>query len=915
MWKTYLFSSANTNNLIANLILVSGAIPASLVAQIFQDDVHASPALRSMSRSSHHLSDTRRSTPAVPPGLENSFRRMPIQEADRADFPDMAELGKISDKEPEVNEEKPSKTTEPLVENTRPRTSASSAPPKAPLPIAHNDSAVTPANDESAFPALPKVGTAPVTAPKARTSREKRREKKKKQTLDESKPIEAVAETPSDVPTDGEVTSAAAKPANEKTEPASEAVTSVRHAAPADKPRPEPGKRQHPGKLDISAATAASEQAPIHPSTVEVKGGATSSATPMSSRPGTPGVETPLKRATAPRTLRVVSTPTPKTETPPVSSSPAPVAAIKAQHSAQPSIASPSIPGTPVGDRFRDDLSITTGTMSRAGSPPAGASRVGSAPLRAKTKNQMKKDRQERAKQIEEDKIAVAQDTAAPTEGVVQEPIMGRKKKQKKEKPVRPAKPVKPNPVETPKGEAEDEGEEEEEEVEEEKPKEEARMPVMEEAKPAPAPPEVPKPAEDAPPRPSPVSASSPDHAESSEAAKRALLADLIQALESAGETPSSAIQDFFKPTTALLHARSSESHDVPSSLSEPPIPPQSPLTPGELADLDSGKPVRRGDKVPARLLITPHTRKALKCLTPQLEERFLDLEKSLKNTQPGLRYSHKARNEAAKAAAGIVDEMLRDVAAQLSRPAASKAFHAKATGTTPQGRATPDKSKHPHYADDALAYLNQFILPVAIPATSSRAGIGAAIPRTYTTGDPTYSVSGVDVNPSHYAAAGPATYTYPPTTTSVPSSTAFGPSTYNPTSYNAAYANTAIAAAAAMASSSELPAAAAEAADKLAQNLALGRSMGIDALEGNEGLKQTLEGLAGALSGALGSLGAGGLFAKPGQGPPNQSSYAGHGREMDVETVLAGCRREAEALEKKLMGLVKRNRRAAGLS
>ena len=65
--------------------------------------------------------------------------------------------------------------------------------------------------------------------------------------------------------------------------------------------------------------------------------------------------------------------------------------------------------------------------------------------------------------------------------------------------------------------------------------------------------------------------------------------------------------------------------------------------------------------------------------------------------------------------------------------------------------------------------------------------------------------------------------------------------------------------------------------------------------------------GLAGALSGALGSLGAGPLFAQAGQALGQQNGSAQMPRERDIEALLASCKKDTESLEKKLMGLVKK--------
>ena len=92
------------------------------------------------------------------------------------------------------------------------------------------------------------------------------------------------------------------------------------------------------------------------------------------------------------------------------------------------STASVQQPATP-----SDSASFTTATVSRPSSPPPG--RVGTAPVRL-SKAQQKKERQARAKQAEvEKKTEEPPPAPAPEEApVVQEPIVGRKKKTKKQK-------------------------------------------------------------------------------------------------------------------------------------------------------------------------------------------------------------------------------------------------------------------------------------------------------------------------------------------------------------------------------------------------------------------------------------------------------------------------------------------------
>ena len=99
--------------------------------------------------------------------------------------------------------------------------------------------------------------------------------------------------------------------------------------------------------------------------------------------------------------------------------------------SRRPSLASLNQPDTPLSEKISDNASYTSNPISRASSPPL--AKVGSAPSRQVTKSQQKKERQARAKQL--DDAAKREDSAAKIEEeIIQAPIVGRKKKTKKSK-------------------------------------------------------------------------------------------------------------------------------------------------------------------------------------------------------------------------------------------------------------------------------------------------------------------------------------------------------------------------------------------------------------------------------------------------------------------------------------------------
>ncbi|EXJ76418.1 uncharacterized protein A1O5_00926 [Cladophialophora psammophila CBS 110553] len=232
--------------------------------------------------------------------------------------------------------------------------------------------------------------------------------------------------------------------AEEKTEKKDEART----LSKADDPRGK-GKAPavKPGKIELPQGTAS--DAPTNPPLPSANTtGMDKSATPIldSAVVGTPGTMsprpiTPVTTTTSetsktsmprPRTLRVTTglvtktlEQTPASATTEKSSAVPPISTIK-KGSRRPSLSSAqfSRPSTPaMSERPSHDA-------SRASSPPP--SIVGSAPERAKSKAQLKKERREKAKKTTETSDTVA---SAATTPVVEEvaPVIARQKKQKKQ--------------------------------------------------------------------------------------------------------------------------------------------------------------------------------------------------------------------------------------------------------------------------------------------------------------------------------------------------------------------------------------------------------------------------------------------------------------------------------------------------
>ncbi|KAI9776408.1 MAG: transcriptional repressor general negative regulator of transcription subunit 4 [Geoglossum umbratile] len=168
---------------------------------------------------------------------------------------------------------------------------------------------------------------------------------------------------------------------------------------------------------------------------------------PVVSRPNTPSIRTPdSPAARPPKMLRLVSS-TPKAESP--SSAAGAIPTVLAKTPSRQSFApSANRPGTPASEMISDNMSLTSASLSRANSPPLG-SVVGTAPVKAKTKNQLKKERREAQKEKERKELEESL-AKTPVEEVQHAPVVGRLKKKQRQPdtdgstpvPSRPASPV-----------------------------------------------------------------------------------------------------------------------------------------------------------------------------------------------------------------------------------------------------------------------------------------------------------------------------------------------------------------------------------------------------------------------------------------------------------------------------------------
>ena len=205
-------------------------------------------------------------------------------------------------------------------------------------------------------------------------------------------------------------------------------IASAPHQA---RPEELTAKRRQPAPLDMKQleGKALGQSSPETP-----KKENRSTINETSSQPSTPAAVSQTSTSSAsrqPRTLRVLPSSKSESTTKPVA---APL--LTKQISRQPSLASINQPSTPLTDLISDNASLTSTSLSRPPSPSTG-SRIPPSSSRQKTKSQAKKDRQNRAKQLEE--LKATTNPIPSQDEIVQAPILGRKKKTRKGKDVKVA--------------------------------------------------------------------------------------------------------------------------------------------------------------------------------------------------------------------------------------------------------------------------------------------------------------------------------------------------------------------------------------------------------------------------------------------------------------------------------------------
>lgn len=501
-------------------------------------------------------------------------------------------------------------------------------------------------------------------------------------------------------------------------------------------PAPTSTKRPPPGKLDIAAATKLTEAEqnavagsgkPETPS----KGNRVISLASASSVPPSPAVTatatgSPIKRTVGPRTLRVV--PTPKTETPPASSASASLPqlpTVDKLRSRQASIASINQPGTPMSELISEDASVTSASVSRANSPPLIGGKVGSAPVRKKTKSQAKKERQERARQIIEEQAMALEKESEPEP--VQAPIVGRKKKAKKPGAGPKVTPV-PTPI-SPKPAASEASIEPESKPDVPNTTSSIKSGATKSTAPSPV---KSKPS----PQASPV-----DAKDKLNPTAQSIMADL----QMTGELLASTLE-FFKPLSSSL-AQAHAARTAQGNASTAPQDLRVHFSEADLEALSKKQPVRLNgpDGSPdSRTLITPQG-KFFWGLTQELEEKALELEKHIEELKGASRFHPRKPSTASHAHSTATHAQSKDVlpaiATALKEAGAKlgKSASGSSAGPLPpvqsssdgdSGTSWPDLNKPtnkagqelppvsgqpqpiPQTPADAGAYLNQFVLP-----------------------------------------------------------------------------------------------------------------------------------------------------------------------------------------------------------
>ena len=472
-------------------------------------------------------------------------------------------------------------------------------------------------------------------------------------------------------------------------------------------------KRSPPGKLDIAAATrnliretqALPASGGSKSAGVKNANATRSSATPSAtdSRPNSTGVFTVAgqgpssMRSTQPKTLRLV--PTPKTETPPL----LPSLPTTAASSASPSLPLPSQkptatalstnrPATPASEVVLDSTSQASATISRTSSPPPSMTGSGTTRNMAKNvKNQKKKQRKEDKKESEKKEIE-----GLPVTPVVEEkeiaPIIGRKKKKAKQKGTiaedsTPSMSRPPSPTM---------------EVDPSNDKQttatvvNSDSPKVKDTKPDEV---IPAKKVDNQGTSTALDEADFEGDESTQKSAELSAASIISNLTASGELNLSETT-FFKPIMS-----SSNRQENINLAGVPEINRKIIITEADQAKLASSLPVHltgNDNSIHSRVMISPGGH-LLRGLPPELEQRFLRLEKSIAEIKPPMAFTHIRHNS--------IENGFYMVGGRVIQGRGSITANSDSPGTT----TTQSNAMSKVRVQEALNYINQFVLP-ALP-------------------------------------------------------------------------------------------------------------------------------------------------------------------------------------------------------
>lgn len=593
------------------------------------------------------------------------------------------------------------KTTSKIVPTSAPFTPSRNIIPRAATPLTNVSLPSTPTQT----PAKPKVPIPEVAKSKSQAKEDVKAMATNSglsKTIATQSSTAAAALQPEDFPAlDSGKTKAAATPAISKSAtPAAKATqltatnkkAAVLPSTPAATPASK-AKSQTAGILNISVPSKpATKPAPV--ADAQDKPDIAPSAFPPLPVSTPAAVQSPLVK-TAPKTLRLV--PTPKTEVPPVSSA-TPSSSTSTfpptfAPSRQASLVSNSRlerPGTPTSEIISDNASITSASMSRANSPPP--TKVGSAPVRATTKSMQKKQRREA--QREKEKLELEAAAAKPEPEPEIGPIMGRKKKQKKERTAHNAtgtstpavsRPATPGPA--------DIGEEVVVSTGTAEQSSEAPTPVEREIlKPVSRIPDAKgkgKAKVTRPPTPEPVPAAVEEEEEEPAEKPLPTPAAILQELVSAGIFPDPNSLSFLKQPT--VNTRTPDSTLDPENAT-----PKLTITKEDQAALNAGHPVHKSVEGGRRIMLTPNG-DCVRDLTPDEEKRYLELQAQI---------AEEAGATAFFSAKHHVTNGFTLISGRAVPNGPPPFFPILANGATPVDPVIKIRR------DEALSYINQFVLP-----------------------------------------------------------------------------------------------------------------------------------------------------------------------------------------------------------